>query len=113
MLISEISKSLKAQKIIGDGSLEISSLCKIDHGFEGGLGFLASKKYASHLKTTEASAVFITKEFQNEPSNATLIVVKDPYLEFARSIKFFYDLPNSIEKGIHSSAIIEEGAKIG
>ena len=47
MLISEISKSLNAKKVIGDDSVEITSLCKIDHGFEGGLGFLASKKYAS------------------------------------------------------------------
>lgn len=113
MQLSEIIKSLNIKTVIGDQNKTISSLCKIDQAFDGGLAFLANKAYVSHLETTDASAVFVTEEFSNHSSNATLLVVKDPYVEFGRSVKFFYSLPNPIDRGIHKTAVIEEGAVIG
>jgi UDP-3-O-[3-hydroxymyristoyl] glucosamine N-acyltransferase len=110
--IKDIAEQLDA-KVIGDENLEITHLCKIDQATIGGLSFLANKKYDSFLANTEASAVFVTDEFSDVKSKATLLVVKDPYVTFSISLKFFFQLPIPFDKGIDKTAKIHPSASIG
>jgi UDP-3-O-[3-hydroxymyristoyl] glucosamine N-acyltransferase len=110
MIVADIAKHVNGV-VIGDENAEINSLCKIDQSFSGGLTFLANSKYEAHLKTTEATAIFVKEEYSG--TKATLIKVKDPYLAFVQSIKYFYQLPDSVDDGIHATSVIDKSAKVG
>ena len=110
MLISEIAEHVQG-KVIGDKSLDITQLCKIDYGLDGGITFLANEKYAHFLNETKASAIIVDASFSQ--SSKTLIQVKDPYIAFTKIVSMFYKLPLPFPIGIHETAIIEKSAKIG
>ncbi len=67
-------------ELIGDPSVEVNNLSKIEEGTPGTLTFLANPKYTSYIYQTQASVVLVGKEFEPErPVSATLIKVNDPY----------------------------------
>lgn len=110
MLISEIAEHIGGT-VLGDASLEITQICKIDQAVESGITFLANEKYSHFLNDTKASAIITTKS--DYTSSKTLIQVDDPYLAFTKVISLFYIYPVPFELGIHPTAIIEKSAKIG
>jgi UDP-3-O-[3-hydroxymyristoyl] glucosamine N-acyltransferase len=74
----------------------------------GHLTFLANPKYAPKLKTTQASAVVAAQPIAGLPT----LISKNPYLDFARALEFFYQPPKPAP-GIHPSAAIAPTAKLG
>ena len=55
--------SLLEGDIIGDPSILVSGLSKIEEGKIGTLSFLANPKYEDYIYTTAASIVIVNKEF--------------------------------------------------
>ena len=63
-------------EIVGDATVEIKSLAKIEEGEKGDLSFLANPKYTSYIYTSKASIIIVNKSFTADKDiNATLIKV--------------------------------------
>ena len=94
----------------GDGDLQINGVAGIDEAESGQLTFVSNPKYTPKAKTTRASAVIVTTNFQ-EIQTATLRTA-NPYLAFARAVEMFYQAPVPARR-ISTAAHIAETTKIG
>lgn len=97
----------------GDANCEVWKLCKIEEGEPGGLSFLANPKYTPYVYQTKASALIVAKDFAPEqPVDATLIRVENPYLGIATLLKAYNEMQLN-KKGISDQALISESATLG
>ena len=87
--IEKIANILEG-KVVGNGSIKINMLSKIEDGSNGSLSFLANNKYEEFLYTTKASAVIVSSNFNIDYSRTStnLIIVDDAYQGFATILKF-------------------------
>jgi UDP-3-O-[3-hydroxymyristoyl] glucosamine N-acyltransferase len=110
MKLSEIASRLGARLENGSPDTEISGVAGIEEAGEHQLTFVANRRYAGAARTTRASAVIVSQDF---PAGATAVLrSKNPYLAFARALKFFYQ-PPEYAPGIHPTAVVHSSAKIG
>jgi UDP-3-O-[3-hydroxymyristoyl] glucosamine N-acyltransferase len=97
----------------GNPETKLNTIAKIEEGFEGALSFLSNPKYEPYIYTTGSSAVLVRNDFKpSKVIKATLIRVADPYQSIAVLLSTF-DQEQPVKKGIHPTAVIEEGATIG
>lgn len=95
----------------GDETLVINSVATLEHATAGQISFLANSKYRAQLESTQASAVLLSaKDVQDYPGTA--LVVKDPYVGFARVAQLLDTTPKAA-MGIHPSAQIDPSAQLG
>jgi len=95
----------------GDETLVINSVATLEHATAGQISFLANSKYRAQLESTQASAVLLSaKDAQDYPSTA--LIVKDPYVGFARVAQLLDTTPKAA-MGIHPSAQIDPSAQLG
>lgn len=95
----------------GDETLVINSVATLEHATAGQISFLANSKYRAQLESTQASAVLLSaKDAQDYPG--TVLVVKDPYVGFARVAQLLDTTPKAA-MGIHPSAQIDPSAQLG
>lgn len=100
-------------EIIGDPDIKVNTIAKIEEGHEGALSFLANPKYEQYLYSTDSSIVLVNSDFvPSGPVKATLIKVKNSYESFA-SLLTMIAQSKPKKTGIHPTAVIEEGAKVG
>lgn len=96
----------------GDPQCQVSTLSKIEDATPGSITFIANPKYASYLKTTQASIIIVGDDFDyEEKPKATLIRVTNPYEAFS-SLLFLFEQKEEQQKGIHPSAIIDPDASL-
>lgn len=95
----------------GDDSVEISTVGTLDGAGKGQISFLANSKYRSQLETTAASAILMSPA-DAEGFKGNAIVLKDPYVGFARIAQFLDTTPKAAEN-IHPSAQIAASAMLG
>jgi UDP-3-O-[3-hydroxymyristoyl] glucosamine N-acyltransferase len=76
----------------------------------GQLTFLANRKYAAAVKESRASAILVAES--DGPMPMAALRSKNPYLDFARAIEFFY-APPRYARAIHPTAVIAPSARIG
>ena len=127
--LSEISDFLGGQ-LYGKGSKTVSEIKTLSEADKGSISFIYSKKFSKDLKETSASAVIISKEYE-EYCHVDYILVADPHESYAKltqlfsknlrkkiSNKNYVDLysKDDIEIGknvyIGENVIIEKGTKI-
>jgi len=97
----------------GDPDMKLNTIAKIEAGQAGALSFLANPKYEQYIYTTASSAVLVRNDFKpTKEITATLIRVEDPYQSIAVLLAM-YEKAKPKKKGIHPTAIIEHGARIG
>ncbi len=100
-------------EVIGDGSVEITGLSKIDEGQPGTLSFLANPKYTRFIYSTKASLVIVDDQFiQEQPVPCTLVKVKNAYAAFSELLEIYNQVKIN-KTGISSLAFISPNAKIG
>jgi UDP-3-O-[3-hydroxymyristoyl] glucosamine N-acyltransferase len=102
--------------ILGDDSLPITGLAKIEEAVVGSLSFIANPKYEKFLETTAASCVLISRKIDPTKFTKTppaIIQLDDPYSSFVIAIEKFNPKKIDIDKGIASSAMIHSTTKIG
>lgn len=75
------------------------------------LTFLANPKYRPHLASCQAGAVLCTAA-DAEHLQVPGLIVKNPYLAFAKLSQLFSTTPKAVA-GIHPSAVVAESAHIG
>jgi UDP-3-O-[3-hydroxymyristoyl] glucosamine N-acyltransferase len=95
----------------GDDSVEISTVGTLGSAGLGQISFLANSKYRSQLETTAASAILMTPT-DAESFTGNAILLKDPYVGFARIAQLLDTTPKAAEN-IHASAQIAASAMLG
>ena len=88
--LSEIAKIVNGE-VIGDSDLLIEGVSEIQNGIVGTISFIGNPKYKKFLNTTKASAVFVSDKDQLTGESG--IVVTDPQLAIAKTLKLFYTDP--------------------
>jgi UDP-3-O-[3-hydroxymyristoyl] glucosamine N-acyltransferase len=109
MKLKDIAAKLSCA-LEGDGEIEIFGVATLEGAKEGEISFLANPKYYPELRTTKASAIIVSEDFQ--PFDKPLLKHKNPYLAFAKAIEIFYPAPEP-PPHIHSTAWIATSAVIG
>ena len=109
--LKDIAKFIEGE-LVGDGSVKINGINAIDQARPGELSFILDIKYEDLIDKTGASGVIIPKAFNNSYAKP-VIKVDSPSAKFSKIIEFI--LPDRIPhpKGIHPTAIISPGAKVG
>ncbi len=102
-------------EVVGDPSVEINNISKIEEGTKGTLAFLSNPKYNHYLYETEASIVLINKDFKLEGDvKTTLVRVENAYESFASLLKLYQQSRFSeSEVGISKQSVIEDSATVG
>lgn len=115
MKLGELAARLGC-KLEGDESREVHGVAGIEDAQAGEVTFLTNSKYYRDLAETLASAAFVDEKviIERRPGLPPLTALrsKNPYLDFARTIEFFY-APAAYPPGIHPTAVVAKSAKIG
>ncbi|HTY12307.1 MAG TPA: UDP-3-O-(3-hydroxymyristoyl)glucosamine N-acyltransferase [Bacteroidota bacterium] len=115
MTVREIASFLDGD-VVGDASLEIAGIAKIEEAKAGDLTFLSNPKYEKFLGLTSASAVIVNRTLDLSASKKlppSVIQVNDAYASFVVAIQRFSPPPALIPPGIHPTAVIDPSANIG
>ncbi|TYB76740.1 UDP-3-O-(3-hydroxymyristoyl)glucosamine N-acyltransferase [Bizionia gelidisalsuginis] len=100
-------------EILGNPSVEVSKLSKIEEGVEGALTFLANPKYTSHIYNTKASIVIVNKSFNPEKEvTPTLIMVDDAYKSFSKLLEYYNQVKLN-KFGIEQPVFLPESTRMG
>ena len=111
--VGQIAEMLKGE-VIGDKSLKINQLAKIEEGSIGSISFLANPKYEHFIYTTNASAVIVSSQFQAKKEyQTTLILVENPYAGFTTLLQEYQRFLIQNKRGIEQPSFISETAKMG
>ncbi len=97
-------------RVEGDGDQVITGIQNLSCAVKGDISFLSNARYARYLGDTQATAVIVNAQ-DNVESPATLILVKDPYLAYAK-IANYLTTPTESPQGIHPQAVVHETAKV-
>lgn len=111
MKLAEIAAELDGE-VVGNGEVEISGVAKIEDARDGEITFIANPKYTKYLKETKASAVIVSGEIA-EVAGKSLLLVKNPYFAFLKTVTLFHPQAPLIEEGIHHTAIIGQNTELG
>lgn len=111
ILLSSLAEQLGAQ-LAGDAQARVSSVATLEGAKAGQLSFLSNAKYRKYLAETAATAVLIKEDdLSFVPPGVTALVVKDPYVAFARVAQQLDSTP-AIAIGIHPTAQIDPSAEV-
>lgn len=94
----------------GDSNIEIYGIAPINLAQKGQITFLDNASYKRYLASTNASAVILAEQFASE-CNITALIVRDPYLSYAKAANLFVQKKMS-DSIVHPSALIDPTAKI-
>lgn len=99
--------------IVGDSTVEVFKLSKIEEGDKGSITFLSNLKYKHFLYTTEASVVIVNKDLElTQPVKATMIQVDDSYSAFTKILEYANQI-KLMKSGIEQPSVISEGVEYG
>lgn len=105
--LTTLAEQLGAQ-LHGDGAAMISAVATLEDASTGHISFLANSKYRKFLQQSTASAVLI-KEEDLEFCSVNALVVKDPYVAFAKVAQLLDTTP-AAASGVHATALIDPSA---
>ncbi|MBM96777.1 MAG: UDP-3-O-(3-hydroxymyristoyl)glucosamine N-acyltransferase [Oceanospirillaceae bacterium] len=108
--LSELVEMLGAE-LQGSGDTLITGLAALPDAVEGDISFLSNSGYQAMLESSKATAV-VVREQDAALVKCAAVVVKDPYLAYAKLSQWFDNRP-APEVGIHSSATIHPSACLG
>lgn len=107
--LAELADYLQAD-LQGDPQHSIKSLASLELAQKDQISFLSNAKYAGYLKDSKAGAVLLKPE-QAEGFQGNSLLVKNPYIGFARLSRLFDD-PRPAAGFRHPSAVIAADARI-
>jgi UDP-3-O-[3-hydroxymyristoyl] glucosamine N-acyltransferase len=109
----EIAQYLKGE-IVGDPTVIVDNISKIEEGKAGTLAFLANPKYENYLYTSDASIVLVNRDFSpRQAVKATMIKVDDAYQAFASLLDLYIKARESKKTGIEQPSFIHETSVLG
>ncbi|MEP6705971.1 MAG: UDP-3-O-(3-hydroxymyristoyl)glucosamine N-acyltransferase [Pyrinomonadaceae bacterium] len=110
MKLSELAAATGALLDGSAGDIEITGAAGLKEADTGHVTFLANPRYATHLKTTRASAIYVSENVKVE-RDVALLRAADPYLAYTRALILFHPEPD-FTAFIHPSAVIDATAQI-
>jgi UDP-3-O-[3-hydroxymyristoyl] glucosamine N-acyltransferase len=110
MKLSEMAQRLGASLHNAPPEAEITGVAAIEDAGPQQISFISNTKYAALAKRSRAAAILVTPDFQ--AGELPVLRHPNPYLAFAQALELFYQ-PPKYAPGIHPTAIIDPGAKIG
>jgi UDP-3-O-[3-hydroxymyristoyl] glucosamine N-acyltransferase len=108
--LAEIAEKIGATLIAKDDQVMVSGVSTLELAGAEQITFLANPSYRKQLATTQAAAVIIHPDMQDE-CRAAALVMNNPYMGFAKVSQLFNNLPAQAAI-IHPSATIAETAII-
>lgn len=111
----DIAKLLEGE-VVGDGTVQITGIAKIEEAGQGSLSFIANPKYEKYLETTAASVVLVGTSIdltKHAKLPSAVIKLSDPYSSFVIAIEKFMPKKQDVEPGIHPTAVLHPTAKVG
>jgi UDP-3-O-[3-hydroxymyristoyl] glucosamine N-acyltransferase len=108
--LAQLALLLEAE-LVGDGAIVVGGLANPEQATAAQLSFISDEKYLPALAQCRAGAVIIKSEHREHFAGACLLV-KNPYLAFAKASVLFDDAPVR-NSGIAASATVAESATIG
>jgi UDP-3-O-[3-hydroxymyristoyl] glucosamine N-acyltransferase len=113
VLTADVIATEVGGRLVGDPAAQVRGIAPLDRAGGEELSFLASAKYAPLLAGSQAGVVLVTPELSESPGAARArIVVAKPHDALLSLIPRFYRAHKG-EPGIHSTAEIGRGARIG
>lgn len=109
--LADLAEHLGAQ-LHGDGDIVISGVASMSSAKEGQITFLSNSRYQEQLLNCRASAVVVAEENLPFCSHLAALVVKNPYLSYARMAQLLDTTPMPATD-IAPSAVIDPSAKLG
>lgn len=103
--------TLLGAELHGDASIEVSRVANLETAGSGEISFLSDSKYQSFLPQTAASAVLV-KAADLSVCQTNALVVKDPYVGFARVAQLLDSTPQPAVD-IHPTAVIAADVQLG
>lgn len=103
--------TLLGAELHGDASVEVSRIANLETAGSGEISFLSDSKYQSFLAQTRASAVLV-KAADLSVCQTNALVVKDPYVGFARVAQLLDTTPQPA-LDIHPTAVIAADVQMG
>lgn len=103
--------TLLGAELHGDASIEVSRVANLETAGSGEISFLSDSKYQSFLAQTAASAVLV-KAADLSVCQTNALVVKDPYVGFARVAQLLDSTPQPA-LDIHPTAVIAVDVQLG
>lgn len=97
----------------GDPAVEITALSGLAEARAGDVSFLANDKYERLMIQTKASAVVVARAWRGVSACRTLIRVDNPDKAFAELATLLTPAPKRRQPGIHHTAVIGAGVKLG
>ncbi|WP_409159026.1 UDP-3-O-(3-hydroxymyristoyl)glucosamine N-acyltransferase [Pectobacterium sp. B2J-2] len=108
--LDALAQQLDAQ-LHGDGDIVITGVASMHSAKSGQITFLSDSRYREQLAGTQASAVVLT-EADLPYCQVTALVVKNPYLTYARMAQLLDTTPQPATD-IAPSAVIAPDARLG
>lgn len=108
--LADLARELDAE-LHGDGDIAITGVASMQSAQAGQITFMVNPRYREQLATCQASAVVMSEEDLPWASSAAL-VVKNPYLTYARMAQILDSTPQPAAN-IAPSAVIDPSAKLG
>jgi UDP-3-O-[3-hydroxymyristoyl] glucosamine N-acyltransferase len=96
----------------GDPKQTISGAASLAEATAGEISFFNNPRYATQLRKTRASALFVPTDF-SEQTTAARIRVSNPAKAFEQVVLKFAPKPIAFAPGVHPSAVVDPAAKIG
>ncbi len=115
MTVREIASFLDGD-VVGNASLEIAGIAKIEDAKAGELTFLSNPKDEKFLESTNASTVIVGRSLdisKHRKLPPSVIRVEDAYASFVMAIQKFSPSPTLLPQGIHPTATVDSSAKVG
>jgi UDP-3-O-[3-hydroxymyristoyl] glucosamine N-acyltransferase len=111
MKLSELAAQTGATCSQDHADIEIVGAAGLDQAAAGQVTFLSNPRYSSRVRTTEASAIYVTESTEVTHPGLAILRAKDPYLAFTRALILFYP-KESFEPSKHPSAVIHSSAHV-
>jgi len=99
-------------ELVGDPKLEITGAASLAEATSGEISFFGNRKYIGLLRKTRASAVFVPPDFAELLALAQ-VRVSNPTKAFEQVVLKFAPKPITYAQGIHPSAIVGSGVRLG
>jgi UDP-3-O-[3-hydroxymyristoyl] glucosamine N-acyltransferase len=107
--LGELAQHINAEAV-GDKNCKIQRVATLASAREGEISFLSKTKFRNLLVTTQASAVIIA-EADRDLLATNGLVVKDPYVAYAKVANLLYPQTNQ-ETGSHKTSVIDSTSNI-
>jgi UDP-3-O-[3-hydroxymyristoyl] glucosamine N-acyltransferase len=112
--LKELAEFCNARIEGGDASALIHSAADITSAQTGQVTQLTNSRYSRYIKSSSATACFITESFlvDGKPENLALLVCPDPEMSFIKAVELLH--PDRIyDNKIAHQAILEKNVRLG